>query len=86
MYVVFEGLDLWWNVNGQLYHKLRNSIFCYLTSKLCFGYNVILSLNITFLASGEEVTVMEEDLRLCTVKPAAEVDRRYCFEVVSPMK
>ncbi|XP_071514792.1 arf-GAP with coiled-coil, ANK repeat and PH domain-containing protein 2 isoform X2 [Panulirus ornatus] len=36
--------------------------------------------------SGEEVTVMEEDLRLCTVKPAAEVDRRFCFEVVSPMK
>ncbi|KAG0723782.1 Arf-GAP with coiled-coil, ANK repeat and PH domain-containing protein 2 [Chionoecetes opilio] len=36
--------------------------------------------------SGEEVTVMEEDLRLCTVKPAVEVERRYCFEVVSPMK
>ncbi|KAK8751966.1 hypothetical protein OTU49_011377 [Cherax quadricarinatus] len=36
--------------------------------------------------SGEEVTVMEEDLRLCTVKPAIEVDRRFCFEVVSPMK
>ncbi|KAG7162761.1 arf-GAP with coiled-coil, ANK repeat and PH domain-containing protein 2-like isoform X2 [Homarus americanus] len=36
--------------------------------------------------SGEEVTVMEEDLRLCTVKPAVEVDRRFCFEVVSPMK
>ncbi|KAK7082674.1 Arf-GAP with coiled-coil, ANK repeat and PH domain-containing protein 2 [Halocaridina rubra] len=36
--------------------------------------------------SGEEVTVMEDDLRLCTVKPAYEVDRRFCFEVVSPMK
>ncbi|XP_045112672.1 arf-GAP with coiled-coil, ANK repeat and PH domain-containing protein 2-like isoform X2 [Portunus trituberculatus] len=36
--------------------------------------------------SGEEVTVMEEDLRLCTVKAAVDVDRRFCFEVVSPFK
>lgn len=38
------------------------------------------------ITRGEEVTVMEEDLRLCTVKPAVEVDRRFCFEVVSPTK
>ncbi|XP_076033523.1 centaurin beta 1A isoform X2 [Oratosquilla oratoria] len=36
--------------------------------------------------SGKEVTIMEEDLRLCTVKEAFEIDRRFCFEVVSPMK
>lgn len=36
--------------------------------------------------SGEDVTVMEEDLRLCTVKPIVEGDRRFCFEVVSPNK
>ncbi|GLV32415.1 Centaurin beta 1A [Carabus blaptoides fortunei] len=37
--------------------------------------------------SGEEnVTVMEEDLRLCSVKPFLEGDRRFCFEVVSPSK
>ncbi|CAG0887159.1 unnamed protein product [Darwinula stevensoni] len=30
-------------------------------------------------------TVMEEDLKLCTVKPAADADRRYCFEIHSPM-
>lgn len=37
--------------------------------------------------SGEEaVTVMEEDLRLCTVKPAMDSERRFCFEVVSPSK
>ena len=29
---------------------------------------------------------MEEDLRLCTVKPAPDLDRRHCFEVVSPQK
>ncbi|XP_046391435.1 arf-GAP with coiled-coil, ANK repeat and PH domain-containing protein 2 [Ischnura elegans] len=37
--------------------------------------------------SGEEaVTIMEEDLRLCSVKPSIEGDRRFCFEVVSPSK
>ncbi|XP_011880640.1 PREDICTED: arf-GAP with coiled-coil, ANK repeat and PH domain-containing protein 2 [Vollenhovia emeryi] len=34
----------------------------------------------------EEYTVMEEDLRLCTVKPVVDCDRRNCFEVLSPTK
>nr|CAD7579949.1 unnamed protein product [Timema californicum] len=35
--------------------------------------------------TGEEnVTVMEEDLRLCSVKPVVDGDRRFCFEVLSP--
>uniref|UniRef100_A0A3B4VFC2 Arf-GAP with coiled-coil, ANK repeat and PH domain-containing protein n=1 Tax=Seriola dumerili TaxID=41447 RepID=A0A3B4VFC2_SERDU len=29
-------------------------------------------------------TVVVEDLRLCTVKPSSENERRFCFEVVSP--
>mgnify|MGYP002715748920 FL=1 len=29
---------------------------------------------------------MEEDLRLCTVKPAVDCERRFCFEVLSPSK
>lgn len=34
--------------------------------------------------TGEEVpTIMEDDLRLCTVKPAIDTDRRFCFEVIS---
>lgn len=36
--------------------------------------------------SKDTLTVMEEDLRLCTVKPVVEVDRRFCFEVVSPAR
>lgn len=31
-------------------------------------------------------TVMEEDLRICTVRPVVDSDRRYCFEVISPGK
>ena len=33
-----------------------------------------------------DVTIMEDDLRLCTVKPLAENERRFCFEIVSPSK
>jgi Arf-GAP/coiled-coil/ANK repeat/PH domain-containing protein len=31
-------------------------------------------------------TVMEEDLRICLVRPMAECDRRFCFELISPNK
>lgn len=33
-----------------------------------------------------DYTVMEDDLRLCTVKPVLDYDRRNCFEVLSPTK
>ncbi|CAG2173574.1 unnamed protein product, partial [Oppiella nova] len=33
-----------------------------------------------------DVTVMEEDLRLCTAKPVQFMERRFCFEVLSPSK
>jgi Arf-GAP with coiled-coil, ANK repeat and PH domain-containing protein len=29
---------------------------------------------------------MEEDLKLCTVRPLVDSDRRFCFEVISPTK
>ncbi|OWF46700.1 arf-GAP with coiled-coil, ANK repeat and PH domain-containing protein 2-like isoform X2 [Mizuhopecten yessoensis] len=34
----------------------------------------------------KECSVMEEDLRLCTVKPAHETERRFCFDVLSPSR
>ncbi|KAF7267981.1 hypothetical protein GWI33_018825, partial [Rhynchophorus ferrugineus] len=37
--------------------------------------------------SGEEQeTIMEDDLRICTVKPITDGERRFCFEIVSPSK
>lgn len=37
--------------------------------------------------SGETTpTVMEDDLRLCSVKPVVDGERRHCFEVLSPSK
>ena len=35
---------------------------------------------------GDDGIVMEEDLRLCLVRPLVDIDRRFCFEVISPMK
>ncbi|XP_054851099.1 arf-GAP with coiled-coil, ANK repeat and PH domain-containing protein 1 isoform X2 [Eublepharis macularius] len=34
----------------------------------------------------DALTVVVEDLRLCTVKPCPDHERRFCFEVVSPSK
>lgn len=34
----------------------------------------------------DEPTVMEEDLRICTVRPINDSDRRFCFEIISPLK
>ncbi|XP_074537285.1 arf-GAP with coiled-coil, ANK repeat and PH domain-containing protein 3-like isoform X2 [Halichoeres trimaculatus] len=34
----------------------------------------------------DSLTVVVEDLRLCSVKPCEDIERRFCFEVVSPFK
>ncbi|XP_029013123.1 arf-GAP with coiled-coil, ANK repeat and PH domain-containing protein 3-like isoform X1 [Betta splendens] len=34
----------------------------------------------------DSLTVVVEDLRLCSVKPFEDIERRFCFEVVSPSK
>lgn len=34
----------------------------------------------------DALTVVVDDLRLCSVKPYEDIERRFCFEVVSPTK
>uniref|UniRef100_A0AAY5E832 Arf-GAP with coiled-coil, ANK repeat and PH domain-containing protein n=1 Tax=Electrophorus electricus TaxID=8005 RepID=A0AAY5E832_ELEEL len=34
----------------------------------------------------DSLTVVVEDLRLCSVKPCEDIERRFCFDVVSPTK
>ncbi|NXO87656.1 ACAP3 protein, partial [Sitta europaea] len=38
------------------------------------------------LCPQDVLTVVVEDLRLCSVKPCEDIERRFCFEVVSPTK
>lgn len=39
-----------------------------------------------FVRQQDSLTVVVEDLRLCSVKPFEDIERRFCFEVVSPSK
>ncbi|KAI3357754.1 hypothetical protein L3Q82_016160 [Scortum barcoo] len=39
-----------------------------------------------FVCGQDSLTVVVEDLRLCSVKPCEDIERRFCFEVVSPSK
>lgn len=39
-----------------------------------------------FVRPQDSLTVVVEDLRLCSVKPFEDIERRFCFEVVSPFK
>ncbi|XP_023330565.1 arf-GAP with coiled-coil, ANK repeat and PH domain-containing protein 1 [Eurytemora carolleeae] len=70
------------NVEGYLFKRGQNAFrtwnrrWFYLDSnKLCYVKR-----------NGEEITVMEDDLRICMVRPLNEIDRRFCFEVISPTK
>ena len=78
---VFE-VDNVIRIEGYLYKqgkrgfKTWNRRWFYLeNNKLCYSKR-----------TGDEVTVMEEDLRVCLVRPLTDIDRRFCFEIISPTK
>jgi len=61
---------------GQNAFRTWNRRWFYLSNnKLCYSKR-----------NGEDVTVIEEDLRICLVRPLTDTDRRFCFEVISPTK
>ena len=36
--------------------------------------------------NGDDAGILEDDLRICLVRPVTDIDRRFCFEIVSPTK
>ena len=61
---------------GQRAFKTWNRRWFYLeNNKLCYSKR-----------TGDEVTIMEENLRICLVRPLTDIDRRFCFEIISPTK
>jgi len=61
---------------GQNAFRTWNRRWFYLSNnKLCYSKR-----------NGEDVTVIEDDLRICLVRPLTDTDRRFCFEVISPTK
>ena len=52
-----------------------------------FDLSLVLVFQLCYVKrNGEDVTVIEDDLRICLVRPLNDIDRRYCFEVISPTK
>lgn len=66
----------WFTENGQVFLE-----------HLCWIFIIVL-INCFILGKigDPEGTVMEQDLKLCSVRPLNDTDRRYCFEVISPTK
>lgn len=54
--------------------------------KKIISMDIIIKYDFRKRTGEDNVTVMEEDLRLCSVKPFVEGERRFCFEVLSPLK
>lgn len=50
------------------------------------GRGRVLSARPTACCLQDVLTVVVDDLRLCSVKPCEDIERRFCFEVVSPTK
>ncbi|XP_050080063.1 arf-GAP with coiled-coil, ANK repeat and PH domain-containing protein 1 [Anopheles maculipalpis] len=70
-------------MEGYLFKRTSNAFKTWNRRWFCMRDNQLFYRKRT----GEDLpTVMEEDLRLCTVRPLADSDRRYCFEVISPTK
>ena len=71
-----DGIEGYLYKRGQNAFRTWNRRWFYLSNnKLCYCNE-----------NGEDVTVMEEDLRICVVRRFSDGDRRFCFEVISPTK
>merc|ERR1719228_2509719 len=71
-----RGIEGYLFKRGQNAFRTWNRRWFYLSNnKLCYSKR-----------NGEDVTVIEEDLRICLVRPLTDIDRRFCFEVISPTK
>ncbi|XP_065586459.1 LOW QUALITY PROTEIN: arf-GAP with coiled-coil, ANK repeat and PH domain-containing protein 1 [Cyrtonyx montezumae] len=68
-------------MEGYLYKRASNAFRTW--SRRWFS---IQSNQLVYLKRAQDPHVVVPDLRLCTVKPCPELERRFCFEVVSPSK
>ncbi|KAL4221052.1 ArfGAP with coiled-coil [Mactra antiquata] len=71
------------HMEGYLFKKTKHAFKAWVRRWFCIEEN---QLRYQKRSKDTQVTVMEEDLRLCTVKPVYEIDRRFCFEVLSPTR
>lgn len=81
-YVNGEEEDSAFKLEGYLFKRGQNAFrtwnrrwFYLQNNQLCYVKR-----------TGDEVTVMEDDLRICLVRPLTDIERRFCFELISPTK
>uniref|UniRef100_A0AAQ4QUE9 Arf-GAP with coiled-coil, ANK repeat and PH domain-containing protein n=1 Tax=Gasterosteus aculeatus aculeatus TaxID=481459 RepID=A0AAQ4QUE9_GASAC len=70
-------------MEGYLFKRASNAFKTW--NRECVCANCV-STKDALLSAQDNPTVVVEDLRLCTVKHCEDVERRFCFEVVSPTK
>lgn len=70
---------------GRLFITLKGFFQGVFANKVTSCY-VFFPLNSFLFLLQDALTVVVEDLRLCSVKPCEDIERRFCFEVVSPTK
>ncbi|KOX71679.1 Arf-GAP with coiled-coil, ANK repeat and PH domain-containing protein 2 [Melipona quadrifasciata] len=70
-------------MEGYLFKRTSNAFKTWNRKWFCLRYHQLVYRKRT---GDNDYTIMEEDLRFCTVKPVVDCDRRNCFEVLSPTK
>lgn len=70
-------------IQGYLFKRTSNAFKTWHRRWFCIKNNQLVYRKRT----GEDhYTVMEEDLKLCSVRPSVDSERRFCFEVISPSR
>ncbi|BFZ23577.1 hypothetical protein BsWGS_26617 [Bradybaena similaris] len=70
------------HTEGYLFKRNSNAFKNYVRRWFCIQGNQLVYRK----RSKDNLTIMEEDLRLCTIRQPSEFDRRFCFEVLSPTR
>ena len=63
-----------------------SSCVVYVCVCMCMCMHTFTLTIVHWLLPLQETHVVAEDLRLCAVKNAEDMERRFCFEIVAPTK
>ncbi|RWS08827.1 hypothetical protein B4U79_12687 [Dinothrombium tinctorium] len=78
--VLTKGNQVW--IEGYLFKRTSNAFKTW--NRRWF---IVKDSQLVYQKKNEiDFTIMEEDLRLCRVKPLTDIERRFCFEIISPSK
>ncbi|XP_078615812.1 arf-GAP with coiled-coil, ANK repeat and PH domain-containing protein 2-like isoform X2 [Branchiostoma floridae x Branchiostoma japonicum] len=73
-------------MEGYLFKRTTNAFKTWVRRWFTIQSNQLVYQKRVKASCPDETTVVVPDLRICTVKPAEETERNFCFEIVSPTK